>query len=142
VIQSPPGAAKEGTFQVQLTMRAAVLFCFTIAPGFAESWTGALVDSNCYDSLERNSNPFETSPGARDRDYQIRYCSPKTKTKKFGIVLDDWTRLMLNPAGNSKVVELVKKTGRKSPFPVVVTGERGGEMIRVDSISIRPRESR
>jgi hypothetical protein len=118
-------------------MRVAVLFCFAIASGFAGSLTGVLVDSNCYDSLERNSNPFETSPGARDRDYQIRYCSPKTKTKKFAVVLEDWTRVKLNSTGNSKAAELVRKTGRKSPFPVVVTGEVGGEIVKVDSISLR-----
>jgi hypothetical protein len=126
---------------VELTMRVAVLFCFTIAPGFAGSfagsWTGALVDSNCYDSLECNSNPFETSPGARDRDYQIRYCSPKTKTKKFAVVLEDWARLKLNSSGNSKAAELVRKAGGKSPFSVVVTGEVGGEIVKVDSISLR-----
>ena len=122
---------------MELTMRIAVLFCFTIAPGFAGSWPGALVDSNCYDSLERNTNPFETSPGARDRDQQIRYCSPKTKTKKFAVVLEDWTRLKLDSSGNSKAAELVRKAERKSPFPVVVTGELGGEIVKVDAISLR-----
>jgi hypothetical protein len=119
---------------VELTMRITVLFCFTVALSFASSWSGALVDSNCYDSLERNSNPFETSPGARDRNQQIRYCSPKTNTKTFAVVLDDWTRLKLNSSGNSKAAELVRKTGKKSPFLVVVSGEASGEIVKVDSI--------
>jgi hypothetical protein len=117
-------------------MRVAALLCFAIAPGFARSWSGALVDSNCYDSLERNSNPFETSPAARDRDRQIRYCSPKTKTKTFAVVLDDWTRLKLNSSSNSKAAELVRKAGKKSPFWVVLTGEIDGEIVKVDSISL------
>jgi hypothetical protein len=122
---------------VKLTMRVAVLFCFTIAPGLAGSWSGALVDSNCYDTLDRNSNPFETSPGARGRNQQIQYCSPKANTKTFAVVLEDWTRLKLNSSGNSKAAELVRKTGKKSPFLVVVTGEASGEIVKVNSISLR-----
>jgi hypothetical protein len=114
----------------------AVLFCLAIAPGFAGTWSGALVDSNCYDSLSRNVNPFETSPGARDWNQQIRYCAPGTKTKAFAVVLNDLSRLKLDSNGNSKAAELVRKGG-KSRFVVVVTGEMSGKLLKVNSISLR-----
>jgi hypothetical protein len=118
-------------------MRAAVLFYLTIALGFAESWSGALVDSNCYDTLDRNVNPFETSPGARDWSMQIRYCAPNRKTKTFAVVLEDLTRLKLDSNGNSKAAELVRKAGKKSRFVVAVSGEVSGKILKVDSISLR-----
>jgi hypothetical protein len=118
-------------------MRFAVLFCLAIAPGFAGSWSGALVDSNCYDTLNRNVNPWETSPGARDWNQEIRYCAPNKKTKTFAVVQEDLTRLKLDSNGNSKAAELVRKTGKKSGYGVVVTGQVSGKILKVDSISLR-----
>ena len=122
---------------MELRMRVAVLFCLAIAPGFAGSWSGSLVDSNCYDILVRNVNPFETSPGARDWGQMIQYCAPSKKTKAFAVVLDDLTRRKLDSNGNSKAAELVRKVGKKSRFVVVVAGEVSGKTLKVDSISLR-----
>ena len=96
-----------------------------------------MVDSNCYDILLRNVNPFETSPGARDWGQMIRYCAPGEKTKTFAVVLEDLTRRKLDSNGNSKAAELVRKTGKKSRFVVVVTGEVSGKILKVGSISLR-----
>ena len=59
-------------------------FCMTPTHIFAESWSGALVDPKCYEALERNVNPRDTLIYVdRDTNQEIRYCTPKKKTKLF-----------------------------------------------------------
>jgi hypothetical protein len=41
----------------------------------------------------------------------------------------------LDPAGNAKDAELVRKTGKRSPLVVEIRGEIAGKAIQVDSIS-------
>ena len=38
----------------------AVAFCLESASGFAENWSGTLVDSKCFASEERNVSPTDT----------------------------------------------------------------------------------
>jgi hypothetical protein len=117
-------------------MRLAFLFLLAMAQGFSANCLGALVDSRCYEAMERNVNPFEPSTAARDRNLEIRYCAPRAKTKTFAIVLEDET-LTLDSTGNSKAAELVRRAGKKPYFVVAVTGEVNGEEVKVDSISLR-----
>src|SRR5271165_898415 len=106
-----------------LTVRIAALIGFSSALGVAGSWSGSLVDSRCYANEERNVNPNDTETSVdRDSNSEIRYCSPTAKTKSFAVVQHDGMIFRLDAAGNTKAAELVRKTGRKSPFPVVVTG--------------------
>ena len=119
-------------------MRIFALFCLSAAVGFAGSWSGFLVNENCYSSMERNKNPNDTEGYVdRDRGFEIRYCSPNAKTKAFALVLDDGETLKLDSGGNAKVEELVKNAGKKRYFPVDVTGEQAKEIVRVETISAR-----
>src|ERR1700722_13896742 len=71
-----------------LTARVAVLLCLSSALSYAENWTGALVDSNCYEFRERNVNPSDTMTYVdRDTREEILYCSANAKTRTFTIVL-------------------------------------------------------
>ena len=116
--------------------RVATLLCLTSALGFAGSWSGALVDAACYAARERNVNPTDTMIYVdRDTNDEIRYCSPGSKTKVFAVIQPDGTTFKLDAAGNDKAAELVRKTGRKSRFVVLITGEIGGNALKVDSIS-------
>jgi hypothetical protein len=113
------------------------LLCLSSAFGFAESWSGALVDSKCYESAERNVNPTDTLIHVdRDQNQEIRYCSPGRKTKSFAVVQQDGTSFRLDSTGNAKAAELVRKTGRKAPLAVAITGELSRNTIKVDSISV------
>ncbi len=114
-----------------------VLVCLTPTPGFAQSWSGSLVDSKCYDSEERSFNPFDISPNLnRDKDQEIRICTPSSKTKSFAVVgQGGWTTFKLDPYGNERAVALVRKLGKKSHLEVTITGERKGDSIIVHSIS-------
>ncbi len=115
----------------------AALLCLSPVLSFAGSWSGSLVDSKCYDALERNVNPTDTLYNVdRDGYREIRYCSPTTKTKYFAVVPFDGPSLKLDPAGNTKAAELVRQIGKKSHLIVAVTGEPIKNTIKVDSISI------
>ncbi len=119
------------------TLRLAASFVLSSALTFAGSWSGVLVDSKCFDSEERNVNPTDTLTNVdRDRNLEIDYCSPRTKTKSFAVVQRDGLSFHLDSAGNAQAAELVRKTGKKSVFPVVVTGEMSKNIVKVDSISM------
>lgn len=123
-----------------LRTRLALLLCLSPALSLAGSWSGVLVNSKCYGAEERNVNPTDTLTNVdRDRNLEIRYCSPNAKTKSFAVVQEDGSRLRFDSAGNAKAAELVSKaiskTGKKSLLMVVVTGELQGKTIRLDSIS-------
>ena len=117
-------------------MRSAALSFLACGLSFAGSWRGALVDSRCFESEEQNVNPGDTlSYVNRDRNWEIRFCAPRVKSKSFAFVDRDGLSFRLDPEGNRKAAELVRKTGKKDLFLVVVNGEKSGGKLRVDSIA-------
>ena len=122
---------------MKLALRAAALLCLSSAPGVAANWTGFLVDARCFGARERNVNPTDTLTAVdRDQNSELRYCSPSAKTKSFALVEQDGSSFTLDSAGNSKALELLRSTGKKSLFVVAVTGEAKKNTITVDSISL------
>ncbi len=122
--------------RIALGARLAFLLCLLPALSFAGSWSGMLVNSKCYGAEERNVNPSDTLTNVdRDRNMELRDCSPNAKTKSFAVVQADGVRLRFDSAGNAKAAELVSKTGKISLLAVAVTGELQGRTIRVESIS-------
>jgi hypothetical protein len=116
------------------TLRVTLLLSLASAPIIAASWSGALVDSECYAAAQRNVNPGE-HPGSVDTKRPIRYCSPNEKTKSFAVV-DPNGVFSLDSDGNEKARQLIMKEGKKSPFTVIVTGEMIQHIVKVDTISI------
>jgi hypothetical protein len=117
--------------------RLIALLCLSSALSLAGSWSGVLVDAKCYASEERNVNPTDTLTHVdRDQNSEIRYCSPRSKTRAFAVVQQDGAIYKLDSAGDLKAVELLRKTGKRSRFPVAITGEMSGSIIKVDSISV------
>lgn len=114
--------------------RLCVCLLFSLVPAlsFAESWSGVLVDSKCYDSEERNVNPWEPY---HDQALSVRLCHPTAHTKTFAIVEPDWLRLKLDSSVNAQAAELVRKADKKPYLGVVVTGERNKDTVRVGTIS-------
>ena len=122
-----------------LITRVTVLLGLAALLGFAETWSGSLVDSRCFAAEERNVNPTDTLIYVdRDGNREIRYCAPKAKTKFFAIVPPVGPALRLDPTGNAKAAELVRLTGKKSHWAVAVTGEINKDTIQVGSISVAP----
>ncbi len=120
-----------------LATRLAALLCLASALSFGESWSGYLVNSKCYAAEERNVNPNDTNTAVdRDRNMEIRYCSPNAKTKSFAVVRSDGVRFRLDANGNAKAAELARKAGKTPFFLVTVSGEMIDHTVKVDSISI------
>lgn len=138
--QKPCGATwnhvSMGKNSIVFTTRLAGLVYLSSLLSFAGTWSGTLVDSKCFYSEERNVNPTDTMTFVdRDMNQEIRFCSPSTRTRSFVVVQHDGLSFRLDSAGDAKAAELVRNTGKKSRFFVVITGESGKDTIRVDSIA-------
>ena len=120
------------------TIPLATLVFVVSALGFAENWSGVLVDSKCYDSYEKsNLNPFDPDTAVNhDVDLEIRSCRPNTHTKSFAVIEESGVRVKLDSAGNAKAAELVGKAPKSSHLAVAVTGEISKDAVKVDSISL------
>jgi hypothetical protein len=128
-----------GLDSMALTLRVTVLVCLSCGLSYAENWTGALVDSKCYEFRERNVNPTDTMTYVdRDTRQEILYCSANAKTKTFAIVLREGPSFRLDAPGNAEAAQLVRSAGKRSLLIVVVTGAHSKSTIQVDSISIAP----
>jgi hypothetical protein len=110
------------------------LLCLASGLGFAETWSGNLVDARCYQALAGNHNVSE-SPVDQDVSMEVRYCAPKASTKVFAIVRSDDVGVPLNAAGNAQAAELVRQARPKTPLYVVVSGEMQNRTMAVNSIS-------
>ena len=110
-------------------------------PGFSSTSKGYLVDATCFQAEERNVNSdYIIMPGARDLDFEIRACSPRSnKTTSFVVVLSSGLVLKLDAAGNTKSTTLVNAAGkpgkRQRYFAVHITGTVSKDTLRVDSIA-------
>lgn len=71
----------------------------------------------------------------RDRDLEVRLCTPGAKSKSFVILERNSQSFKLDPAGNAKAAELVKNTGKKTFLEVTVAGEIYKGTIHVVSIA-------
>ena len=116
-------------------MLLAVLVYLSSTIGLAETWSGTLVDSRCWGFAENNTKDVSIYVD-RDRNMEIRSCSPTAKTKSFAVVLPDGLTLKLDAEGNAKAADLIQKVGKESPVTVGVTGEKNRNTIKADSISI------
>ena len=117
-----------------LTLRLTFLFSLGSVLSFAASWSGALVDSECYATAQRNVSPGH--PASHNTSRTIRTCSPNEKTKSFSVV-QHGEALSLDSNGNEKARELVLKGGKKSAYMVNVTGDLTQDTLKVDTISIK-----
>jgi hypothetical protein len=117
-------------------LRLLLLFSLTSAIGLAGTWFGRLVDTKCYENEERNVNPKDTLTFVdRDQNWEIRYCSPKAKTKSFTVVEPSRQYFRLDSAGNVQAAELLQRTRQGNGLYATVTGELSKNTIKVDSIA-------
>lgn len=114
----------------------ALLFSLSAASAFSETWSGMLVDSKCYAAEQRNVNPMDTETAVdTDKGYEIRYCTPKRKTKSFAVVERYGPALRFDSAGNAKAAAYMQSARKQSMYAVAVTGQLNGKRIQVESIS-------
>jgi hypothetical protein len=101
----------------------AAVFVMTAAVGFAETWTGNLVDAFCRVASE-------------GRDLSKTNCAATSATHLFAIELSDTKILNLDAAGNEKAANAVKNLRKANPR-AIVTGSLQGMMVRVETIEIQ-----
>lgn len=121
-------------------MRLLLLLVLAAPQSNAGTWTGILVDSRCYQSLVNNRNPTDTLFNVnQDRNSKVSYCSPKAKTKSFGVLQLDGSVSKLDPAGNANAEVLVRSAPKGAKkLSVTVTGEISHNTVKVDSIVRTP----
>jgi hypothetical protein len=100
-----------------------LLICLS-AWGFAGTWSGFLVNSRCYASVQNNVSA-DTTTVSRDMSLGLRECSATPKTERFSIVLSDWSVLKLDTAGNASAAAIVRRNPKRSAlYCVTVAGVR------------------
>ena len=98
----------------------------------AGTWSGGLVDSECYGSMMRNVSQSAGHVGV-DPDRALRDCAPTPETKSFAVV-QHGTAVNLDPATNDKVIDFLKRTHVKAPYMIKIGGEMQGDALKVSSI--------
>ena len=68
---------------MNLIFRLAVLVGFVATVGFAQTWTGELVSGRCFAAVEDNIGPDGSYYVSRDIQYEMRVCSPRSKTHHY-----------------------------------------------------------
>jgi hypothetical protein len=95
---------------------------------FADDWTGKLLDENCVKQEMAQKAP-EASLPAMDQA-----CPASGSTKMFAVEVSSGEILRLNPAGNAKAADAMKKA--KPGENVTINGTRRGGTIDVTSIDL------
>lgn len=91
----------------------------------AETWKNVtVVDAMC-------STKAKPAP-----DEHTTKCALACAKSGFGILTPDGTFLKFDPAGNDKAVAALQQTKKADHLRVTVTGERDGDTIKVQSLSL------
>ncbi len=129
------GVISMGKNRMAFAMRIAVLACLSSTLGLAESWSGTLVDSRCWDSEENNTRATSTYVD-RDANSRSGFARRKQKRDLLWLCYPVALTSKLDAAGNERAAELVRKSDKRNAVAVVITGETNGNTIKVNSISM------
>ncbi len=110
-------------------MKKALLLCATLlfalsAVAAAETWTNAaLIDINC---ANKKADP----------DRHTVQCALHCAGDGLGILASDGSFLKFDAAGTKKAVAALKATKKVDHIRATVTGDREGEIIKVQSLKL------
>ncbi len=91
----------------------------------AETWKNvSLVDTHC--AAKAKANP----------DAHTRACALQCRGFGYGVLTADGEYLRLDVAGNRQAEEVLKKSSQADHLRVNVTGERSGNTIKVQSLTL------
>jgi hypothetical protein len=91
----------------------------------AETWKSvAVVDTMCAVKVKADPDKHPTS------------CALTCAKGGFGVLTADGSFLKLDEAGNEKAVAALKNTKKSDHLRATVTGERNGDTIKVESLSL------
>lgn len=103
---------------------AALIAMFSMA-ALAGEWQGYLMDSACAAKLKDKAASHKTK------------CAIGCSKGGYGIVTADGKYVKFDETGNAKALEALKSTSKDQDLMAKVTGAMDGDVIKVESISIR-----
>jgi len=91
----------------------------------AETWKNvSLVDTMCVSKVKADPDKHPTA------------CALKCSESGYGVLTGDGTFLKLDAAGNKKAWAALKSTKKTDSLRATVNGDRDGETIKVQTISL------
>jgi hypothetical protein len=100
------------------------------AMGYAENWTGKLIDASCHNRSQQN-------PADSKDNTDIASCAASASTTSFAIQTSDGKVYTLDAAGNAKASTAMKGNPDNKSAMATVSGTMEGQTVKVDSISVR-----
>ena len=98
---------------------------------YADTWSGKLLDAACVERTRENPERNSTKTGNPPT------CVASKSTGAFALQTSDGKVYKLDPAGNSKAATAVRGNPDNDSPEADVSGAREGEILKVDSISVR-----
>jgi hypothetical protein len=98
--------------------------------GYAENWTGKLVDATCQDRSQQN-------PADSKQNTDLTSCAATASTTSFAIQTSDGKVYKLDASGNAKASTAMKGNPDNKNATATVSGTMEGQTVKVDSISVR-----
>jgi hypothetical protein len=100
------------------------------AMGFAENWTGKLIDASCHDRSQQN-------PADSKENSDLATCAATASTTSFAIQTSDGKVYKLDASGNAKASTALKGNPDNKNATATVSGTMDGQTVKVDSISVK-----
>ena len=100
------------------------------ALGYAENWTGKLIDAACHDKSQQN-------PADSKQTTDLAGCAATASTTSFAIQTSDGKVYKLDASGNAKAATALKGNPDNKNATATVAGSMEGQTVKVDSISVR-----
>lgn len=106
-----------------LVLFSLAVFCSVAA--LAGEWQGYLIDSSCAAKMKDKAAAHKAK------------CALECAKGGFGIVTADGKFVKFDETGNAKALEALKSTNKDQELMAKVTGTKQGEVIKVESVTIR-----
>jgi hypothetical protein len=97
--------------------------------GYAENWTGKLIDASCHDKNQQN-------PSDSKHKSDLSACQASASTTLFAIETSDGKVYKLDASGNAKASTALKGNPNSKNPEATVSGSMEGQTVKVDSISV------
>jgi len=98
---------------------------------YGDTWSGKLLDAACVAKSQRNPDRNSTKTGNPPT------CAASKSTGAFALQTSNGKVYKLDLAGNSKAATAVRGNPDNASPEADVSGARVGEILKVDSISVR-----
>jgi len=101
------------------------------ALSYGDTWSGKLLDADCVERSRQNPDRNSKTTGNPPT------CIASKSTGAFALQTSDGKVCKLDPAGNSKAATALRGNPDNDSPEADVSGAREGEILKVDSISVR-----